>query len=89
MMVGQQEPSMIKEQLDLGEELERIDYLLRGYTLEFNSEEGVKEWIKPDNKIRHKSQGYILATFHCSPHDGDGLNDGALISFWVHITTTW
>ena len=29
-----QETSMIKEQLDLGEELERIDYLLRGFTLE-------------------------------------------------------
>ena len=41
-----QETSMIKEQLDLGDELERIDYLLRGYTLE----EG--RWVKPnDNRM--------------------------------------
>jgi len=45
--LGQQEKSMIQQQLDLGEELERIDYLLRGYTIEINDDTGESRWAKP------------------------------------------
>ena len=48
-MILPQEQSMIREQLDLGEEMERIDYLLRGYSLENNEETGERKWVKPDD----------------------------------------
>jgi len=47
-MFGHQEKSMITEQLDLGDELDRIDYLLRGYTIEHNPETGASKWVKPE-----------------------------------------
>jgi len=43
-----EEQSMVKEQLDLTEEISRIDYLIKGYSLE-PSEEGVLKWVKPTN----------------------------------------
>jgi len=46
-MMQTQDKSMIQEQLDLGEELERIDYLLRGYTIDKDQETGDTIWIKP------------------------------------------
>lgn len=47
IMMQKMEPSMVKDQLDLGEELERIDYLLRGYSLE--TKDGETTWTKPEN----------------------------------------
>ena len=44
-----QEKSMISEQLDLGSELDRIDYLLRGFTLKRNKETGESYWDEPDD----------------------------------------
>lgn len=49
MALGQQDKSMIQEQLDLGDELDRIDYLLRGYTIERNEETGESKWAAPKN----------------------------------------
>jgi hypothetical protein len=49
VMMKSQDASMVKEQLDLTEELERIDYLLRGYTTEINQETGEIKWIPPKN----------------------------------------
>ena len=43
----QQEKSMIQEQLDLTDELERIDYLLRGYVIEKNDDTGESKWVAP------------------------------------------
>ena len=45
-IIESQEPSMISQQLDLSEELDRIDYLLRGYTLE-KDEQGKNKWKAP------------------------------------------
>lgn len=47
VMMNSQNASMIKEQLDLSEELERIDYLLRGYTTEIDSKTNEVNWVKP------------------------------------------
>jgi hypothetical protein len=44
-----QDRSIISEQLNLGEELDRIDYLLRGYTIERDEKTGASSWVKPDN----------------------------------------
>ena len=46
-MLMTQDKSMIQEQLDLGEEIERIDYLLRGYTQEHDDATGETKWVKP------------------------------------------
>jgi len=50
VMIAANDKSMIAEQLDLGEELERIDYLLRGYVIERNDETGETAWVKPEDK---------------------------------------
>jgi len=42
------EGSMVKEQLDLSEEIARIDYLIKGYSLEPNAQ-GELVWVKPVN----------------------------------------
>ncbi len=43
--------STIAEQLDMGEELDRIDNLLRGFVLEKNESTGETNWVKPtENK---------------------------------------
>ena len=47
-MINLNDKSMIQEQLDLGEDLDRIDYLLRGYTLGEKSGGG-RGWIPPTN----------------------------------------
>jgi len=44
-----QDKSMIREQLDLTEEITRIDYLIKGYSLE-PSANGQLEWKAPENK---------------------------------------
>jgi len=44
-----QDKSMIKEQLDLTDEITRIDYLIKGYSLEPSSD-GQLEWVAPTNK---------------------------------------
>jgi len=49
VMMQQQEKSIISEQLNLGEELDRIDYLLRGYTIERDDATGESRWVKPDD----------------------------------------
>jgi len=48
-MMEKEDKTMIQDQLDLGEELERLDYLLRGYTLERDDETGAVKWVKPKN----------------------------------------
>jgi hypothetical protein len=45
----QEETSTFKEQLDLSEEIARIDYLLKGYSLE-PSKDGGLVWVKPTDK---------------------------------------
>jgi len=47
-MLMQQDKSMIEQQLDLGTEMERIDYLLRGFTLNHDPING-EQWIKSTN----------------------------------------
>lgn len=49
-MIPQPDPGIIKEQLDLGEELQRIDYLLRSWTLKTDPETGQSKWVQPDNE---------------------------------------
>lgn len=39
--------SIVREQLDLTEEITRIDYLIKGYSLEPNAETQQLEWVKP------------------------------------------
>lgn len=47
-----QERSMAKEQLDLSEELERIEHLLRGHVIEEDKATGEKRWAEPkDNDM--------------------------------------
>ena len=48
-ILAHQDKSMIQEQLDLTDELDRIDYLLRGYVVERNDETGESKWAKPTN----------------------------------------
>lgn len=51
-MLRQDDRSMITEQLSLGEELDRIDYLLRGYSLERDKDTGDNVWLPPkDNEM--------------------------------------
>jgi len=45
----QEEKSIVKEQLDLSEEISRIDYLIKGYSLE-PAEDGGLQWVAPTNK---------------------------------------
>ena len=46
---SQEEKSMVKDQLDLTEEISRIDYLIKGYSLEPNKD-GKLVWIEPTDK---------------------------------------
>ena len=46
---SKEEQSMVKEQLDLTEEISRIDYLIKGYSLE-PGKDGKLMWLKPKNK---------------------------------------
>jgi hypothetical protein len=50
VMLASQDKSMIQQQLDLGDELERIDYLLRGYSIEKDKETGETIWKAPDDE---------------------------------------
>lgn len=52
MWMEQQERSMVREQLDLSEELEKINYLLRGYVWDSKA----MEWIEP------KSEEMVILT---------------------------
>jgi len=73
--------SMIKEQLDMGEELERIDYLLRGYVLDKGN------WVAPkDNDlvvfsdygvhlIRNTIAWYLNKNTLLSNYDEDTINN--------------
>ncbi len=49
--LGQQveNPSIVKDQLSLGEELNNIHYLLKGYTREVNEDTKELEWTPPKN----------------------------------------
>lgn len=49
VFMAQEDKGMIKEQLDLTEEITRIDYLIKGYSLEPNLG-GALAWVKPANK---------------------------------------
>jgi len=49
-MIPQADPGIIKEQLDLGDELKRIDFLLRSYSLVTDPNTGQSKWAKPDNE---------------------------------------
>ena len=83
---NQNEKSMISEQLDLGEELERIDYLLRGYTLQVNDDTKQSEWVKPDDNemiilsefgvhlIRNTIAWYLNKNTLLSNYDEDTIN---------------
>ena len=85
VMLASQDKSMIREQLDLGEELERIDYLLRGYALEKDSETGEVSWVKPTNDdmiilsdygvhlIRNTIAWYINKNTLLSNYDNDTI----------------
>lgn len=44
-----EDKSIVQQQLDLGEELERIDYLLRGFVLKKNEKTLEVEWTASDN----------------------------------------
>jgi len=55
----EQETSMIKDQLDLGEELERIKHLLRGDTLE-RDEQGIEYWKEPEKEEERLLNDYGL-----------------------------
>ena len=45
----QQERSMAKEQLDLSEELERIEHLLRGHVIKYDEKKGERLWVEPED----------------------------------------
>jgi len=45
----QEEQSITREQLDLSEEISRIDYLIKGYSLE-PGQDGVLRWVEPNDK---------------------------------------
>ncbi len=47
--LGGQESNMIKDQLDLSEELEMINNLLRGNVLRKDAATGSTDWVKPDD----------------------------------------
>lgn len=49
MMMQETERGMIKEQLDLTEELERIEHLLRGHTLKYDKEKDETRWEETDD----------------------------------------
>jgi hypothetical protein len=49
MMMQENERGMVKEQLDLTEELERIEHLLRGHALKFDKETNQTKWVEPDD----------------------------------------
>jgi len=44
-----QDTSIVKEQLDLTEEITRIDYLIKGYSLEPSGQYGELQWVPPKN----------------------------------------
>lgn len=46
---SQDEKSMVKDQLDLTEEISRIDYLIKGYSLE-PGKDGNLRWVEPTDK---------------------------------------
>ena len=48
-LLQEQEKGMLKEQLDLTEELERIEHLLRGHVLK-DTGKGVRDWVEPKDK---------------------------------------
>lgn len=48
-MLEEKDESMIHEQLDLEKEKERLDYLIRGYTIKRDKDTGEKYWIKSTN----------------------------------------
>lgn len=48
MMIDDRERSMVKDQLDLSEEIERIEHLLRGHVLKEDGQ-GNRNWVEPDN----------------------------------------
>ncbi len=49
MQLAEQGTNLVKEQLGFSEELETIQYLLKGYTKEINIKEQVYEWKKPED----------------------------------------
>lgn len=84
VMMQQEEKNLIKEQLDLTEELELLKHSLRGEVLEIN--EGVAEWTIPENKdlvILSEAgvnycfwmiQGYLTKNTLLSNFDEDTIN---------------
>jgi len=85
VMMGQNERGMIAEQLDLGEELDRIDYLLRGYVID-RDDKGNTQWVAPDNNdmvilsdfgvhlIRNTIAWYLNKNTLLSNYDEDTIN---------------
>lgn len=52
LQIQDAERSMAKDQLDLSEELERIEHLLRGHVIEYDEATGNKRWVEPkDNDM--------------------------------------
>jgi len=86
VMMDTKEKSMIAEQLDLGDELDRIDYLLRGYTIERDDNTGESKWVRPDNNemiilsdygvhlIRNTIAWYLNKNTLLSNYDEDTIN---------------
>ena len=76
----------ISEQLDLSEEIEKIGYLLRGYSLEKNDKTQEYEWAKPESNelrilsdygvrlIKNVIQFYLNKNTLLSNYDEDTIN---------------
>lgn len=85
IFLNQDNKSMIAEQLDLGDDLERIDYLLRGYVIEVDKN-GDQKWCPPKNSdmiilsdygihlIRNTIAWYINKNTLLSNYDNDTIN---------------
>jgi len=85
MDMDEQEKNILKEQLDLSGELDRIDHLLRGHILK-PDENGLPQWTEPTNKdlillteeginyINWAIQWYLTKNLLLSNYDVDTIN---------------
>ncbi len=86
MMVQQQERSMVKDQIDLTQELETIEHLLKGEVLKRDKETGNIDWEEPEDKdmiilspygihlIMNSIQFYINKNTLMSNYDEETIN---------------
>lgn len=81
----EREKGMLQEQLDVGEILDRIHHLLKGYTLQRNSKTGQLNWVEPHdpdmiiltdfgiNYIMNSVQWYLNKNTLLSNYDEDTI----------------